>query len=66
MCREKNPEKILSCRWELRKFQMGTQNTVFPRIIAVPRLIATPPPPTLLAIFCFFYPLPVKFKWNLI
>ena len=40
MCREKNPEKILSCRWEL-KFQMGTQNTVFPRIIAVPRLIAT-------------------------
>ena len=23
MCGEKNPEKILSCRWELRKFQMG-------------------------------------------
>ena len=66
MCGEKNPEKILSCRWELGKFQMGTQNIVFPRIIAVPRLIAPPPPPTPLAIFCFFYPLPVKFKWNLI
>ena len=44
MCGEKNPEKILSCRWELGKFQMGTQNIVFPRIIAVPRLIAPPPP----------------------
>ena len=26
----------------------------------------SPPPPTLLAIFSFFYPLPVKLKWSLI
>ena len=35
-----------------------SQNTVIPRIIAAPRIIA--PPPTLLAIFSFFYPLPVN------
>ena len=35
------------------------------RIFSVPRLIA-PPPSTSLAIFSFFYPLPVKLKWNLI
>ena len=55
------------------------QLPVFPLIIAVARLIATleqsPPfdgniwnnrPPTTLAIFSFFYPLPVKLKWNLV
>ena len=35
------------------------------RISSVPRLIV-PPPSTPLAIFSFFYPLPVKLKWNLI
>ena len=36
------------------------------RISSVPRLIAPPHPSTPLAIFSFFYPLPVKLKWNLI
>ena len=52
--------------------------TAFPRIIAIPRLITSlwwkhlkysppsykSPPPPPLAIFSFFYPLPVKLKGN--
>ena len=35
-----------------------------PSINRLPRIIASPPS-TPLAIFSFFYPLPVKLKWNL-
>ena len=40
-------------------FDTNILNNRFPQIIA-------PPPPTPLAIFSFFYPLPVKLEWNLI